>query len=848
MVKMPLAADVTRMVRPWSSRRMVAVLFLFLCLTIVMTWPVAANLGHRVPGGREDQWIHFWTFDWILDSTVEGRNPFSTGRIFFPDGASLTSHNIAWVNILLWVPLQAVLGSSAAYSVHFIIIITLNGFAMYLLARELTGSEVGGIVAGLVFGFWPHVLSQPDHPNLIFTCWVPLSLLYLRRSLSKRCLRDAVIAGGFIALIGITRWQLLIVAAPAVAIMLVSLLWQLGNRTWWSIRLLIVSGCVAGLLMMPLAYPVVVAQLTRDNSTDLQLDEQGWGQTDLLAYLVPGANHPWWGDAVQPYSANFVVNKAYVPFLGYSVLLVGILGVVYRWRSTGLWLLMAGVYVLLALGPVLRVNGVTFPSLPMPYRLIEDLFLVRLLRKPDRFNILLSIPVGMLAGYGAVVLNGRRRPWQKWVLTILLGGVVLFEYLQVPLATSSVEIPDWFHQLAREKEDFAILDLPTGLTSQNKVYMHYQTVHGKPLVEGHISRQPREVFDFSTSTPFLSSLIAKTAADCSIDMDVQDVSNQLRPLAEAGVKYVVIHKTFATPEQLENWSRWFAFQPAHEDDELLVFFTDPQPGRDYVIEEKMWDGIGLAAVSLSPEGPAPGSMVEVEIVWVSESIPTGDYQGCLNLLDSDQRVVSSICEPIAPEWPTTNWDTGELVRDSLTFYIDPFIVGGDHALSLSLQESGSRMPAGEPVVLDAVGIVPLVRDFSEPSPSMPLSARYGDVLQLIGYDMAITNGDLEIVLHWQALSRMDVGYKVFVHVTNPDTGQIEAQSDFVPRNWSYPTTWWEAGEYVQDSVTLQVGHVPAGASLVTLGVYDQASGERLTVSSLERQVVGETALVLGQLE
>ena len=74
------------------------------------------------------------------------------------------------------------------------------------------------------------------------------------------------------------------------------------------------------------------------------------------------------------------------------------------------------------------------------------------------------------------------------------------------------------------------------------------------------------------------------------------------------------------------------------------------------------------------------------------------------------------------------------------------------------------------------------------------------------------------------------------------------QSDFVPRNWSYPTTWWEAGEYVKDSVTLPVGHVLAGESLVALGVYDQASGERLTVSSLERQVVGETVLVLGQLE
>ena len=154
------------------------ILLAFAGLTILMTWPVAARLFTYLAGGRDDLWVHQWTFWWIRQALREGLNPFFTPYLYFPEGVSLTSHNIAWFNIALWLPLQAVFGRITAYNLVFLIVITLNGFCMFLFAYTVTKSRLGAFVAGLVFGFWPYTLSHYDHANMMVVFWVPLALLF----------------------------------------------------------------------------------------------------------------------------------------------------------------------------------------------------------------------------------------------------------------------------------------------------------------------------------------------------------------------------------------------------------------------------------------------------------------------------------------------------------------------------------------------------------------------------------------------------------------------------------------------------------------------------------------------
>jgi hypothetical protein len=103
-------------------------------------------------------------------------------------------------------------------------------------------------------------------------------------------------------------------------------------------------------------------------------------------------------------------------------------------------------------------------------------------------------------------------------------------------------------------------------------------------------------------------------------------------------------------------------------------------------------------------------------------------------------------------------------------------------------------------------------------------------LKLLGYDLNRENEEVGITLHWQALRRMDRGYKFFIHLYEQKSGKLVSQVDWMPRDWAYPTTWWEAEEIVSDEVDLSLKDIAPGSYRLGIGVYHPDTGERLTIS------------------
>ncbi len=825
----------------YRQREAILVLLAYGLLTVVMTWPLVARLGTHLPGIGNDLWTHQWTFWWVKQSLLEGHSPFYTDLLFHPQGVSLAYHNIAWLNIAAWLPLQAVVGGLAAYSLVFIAFLALNGFTMYLLARELTGSPPAAFIGGLVYGFWPYTLSHYDHPNMVVVCWLPLVLLYLHRTLEGGRRRDALLAGLFLALTGLTRWQLLIMGGVVVGLyVLYRLLSKRSCRTRRTLGLLMLTGLVAGTLLVPLALPMVSAQLTRAYPDDIFIDEQDWGQTDVLAYVLPSRYHPLWGDAAFRLYQNFIVNKVYVAFLGYTTIALAVAGAAKDWRRARFWVLAAVVYVALALGPQLRVNGQLYPQAPMPYRLIGDLFFVRILRKPDRFNVFLALPVGMLVSLGMAALlrpelaEGLRR-WpfhRKSAVAVALVGIagvlILGEYCPVPYTTVPAVTPAWYSQLALEPGRFAVLDLPMQIQTVDKRYMFYQITHGKPLVEGRVARLPREAFAFVDSVPVLQELRQVNV----MDPDLMDVSHQLRLLAEADVRYIIFHKKFIAPEQLAACQDWLTFEPCHEDTDLIVYRTDPRLGRDFVLDYDLTDGIGLIQATFTPTSTTQDGLVQVDARWGSVTAPDQNFDICLSLTSIAGEVAQSRCETLSPTWPTSRWDADEVVRSAYALQVNPFLEAGTYTLTLTLADGYGRA-VGNPASLGSLRVEALPRVFVTPQPTHPLQVVWGDVILLRGYDLQLSVELLELTLYWQAQRRMGSSYKVFVHLVDAATGDIVGQDDAVPRRWAYPTNWWERGEVVEDTIPLSLNGVPPGRYRLVLGLYDQGTGERLPAYSAE---------------
>ena len=82
-------------------------------------------------------------------------------------------------------------------------------------------------------------------------------------------------------------------------------------------------------------------------------------------------------------------------------------------------------------------------------------------------------------------------------------------------------------------------------------------------------------------------------------------------------------------------------------------------------------------------------------------------------------------------------------------------------------------------------------------------------------------------LVWRAEMETATSYHVFVHLVD-EAGNILAQSDGVPGDWTRPTTGWLPGEYVTDVHTLILpAELPDGPLTLRAGLYAPTTGKRL---------------------
>ena len=466
----------------------------------------------------------------------------------------------------------------------------------------------------------------------------------------------------------------------------------------------------------------------------------------------------------------------------------------------------------------------------MPYRLLEDTLIDVLIRRPHRLNLFLSLPVAMLVVWGTVYsmeLIARRmtRHGQRVaaLIAVGIGLIILWENPIRPFPTTSTEIPQWYQELAKDPHQFGILELPTYERGFDKLYMFYQTLHGKPITGGHVSRMPGDADAFRESVPFLQPMLRQDSwlvqPEDWVDFAEVDVTRQFRELAEANIRYIVINKTLLPAGIVERWRDWVTIEPAFEDDALLVYQTLPEPGSDFVISHLLADGIGLLRAAYDPQEANQVGVVKIDVRWASESAPKKDYDVCFSLRDAAGFQKRIDCQELALGFPTTSWEANEIVRGSYLLPVDADLEAGDYSLEMFLAADGAK-PEGETAVLGNIHIYPF-------QPKNEATVCWDEKVCLKGYDLAQSQGVLDLVSYWQAPQELDGSFKLFVHLVDLADGAVVAQSDSLPRNWTYPTNIWEAGEIIRDPVSLSLDGVAPGEYAVFIGWYDVENGQRL---------------------
>ncbi len=804
-----------------AALRYMIVWLAFLGVAAATTWPLLYHALSRFPAGT-DTLSHYWNNWWVWQALRSGRSPYHTDYLFYPHGVSLVYKNLAWLHIIPWLGLRPLVGSVAAYNLVFLAHLALCGLTAFILVEELTGDRRAAFLAGLIYQCWPYRMTQPSHPNLISTWGIPLFVLFLRRAIRRGQIRDGVWCGLSLALVGYTRWQLLI---PAAVIGLAYTVLALPWRTRWAMlrawRALTVAAIATIIALTP---PLLLfAYEWKHNPAKLIIaeDERNM-QTDVLAYLTPPEAHPLLGrftaSAYERYYARRDSRRAYSPYVGVVALSLAAIGLWTTGRQGMPWAGVAIALVALALGPVLYVNGRAYPSVPTPYALASRLMVIRLIRVPDRFNVSLALPFAALAAHGAKRLLHRTR--KPVTLAVALGAMTAFEYLVIPFPLQGTQVSTWYDTLATEDDGTAVLNIPIA-PHRSKPYMFAQTIHHHPILQGRVSRFPRGAFSYLETHPWLREMWHRG----ELPPRQPDVGRQMASLAADGVRYIVVHKNMLGDDNWRRWARYLIAMPIFEDREIAVYSTSPTVGEHMAA---IGPGLGVTHV-LTPTACAnPGQRLGVDVAWEASTSPGVDLVARL-MLRSSTKAVSGSPAPLVEGWPTSEWSANAIGWGYYELQIPADADAGTYTLTLSLFHATNGERWGRQLSLGKVHVVTSPCASPTPPGARAVNALFGETIRLLGYKSHRKDRDFVLTLYWRAERRTGRDYKVFVHIFDLNSGIPVAQDDAMPLRWKYPTSLWPAGEVVTDVITIPLTRVPSGTYGLGIGMYDPDTGVRLRV-------------------
>ncbi|MCS7287298.1 MAG: glycosyltransferase family 39 protein [Anaerolineae bacterium] len=226
--------------------------------------------------------------------------------------------------------------------------------------------------------------------------------------------------------------------------------------------------------------------------------------------------------------------------------------------------------------------------------------------------------------------------------------------------------------------------------------------------------------------------------------------------------------------------------------------------------------IVLRGFSLSPSEAYPGQTLTLTFLWEVKQKPRTDYQVSIRLKDSAGNVKERLCPPAGESFPTSSWPSGAVVLGKCLLRVPPSASGGPATVLLLTPEASWP--------LATVQVRGIKRNFTLPTPSIPLKASFGNVTELLGIDLspipAKPGERLTVTLYWKALGEAERAWTVFVHLLGPD-GRLIAQDDSPPARGERPTTSWVAGEVIEDQHFIVLPpDIHPGLYSLEIGLYD----------------------------
>ncbi len=336
----------------WRTHALV--LALYALLTLILTWPLVANLATHVPGVPQwayDEATFLWNIWYFKDALIDNlATPLHSELIWFPLGIDLILYTYNFFHVAAALPWTLAVNLPFGSNMALLASTVLSGYGTWLLVRSelvrgargagrgaaqptihnsqftshnsqargegrgfdassaeranyspLT-ADLAAFIAGALFAFASNraVYAALGHYDMVTTQWLPFYALTLRRALDRDLTpatrrRSALLAGLFFAFTGYAEMiSALFLGIFTLIAMLVDGLRGGRRSALRDLGYLSLAGVVALVAWAPALIFIVREFFTAS------YDLQGWGDalmlsTDLLGWFTPTPLHPLLG-------------------------------------------------------------------------------------------------------------------------------------------------------------------------------------------------------------------------------------------------------------------------------------------------------------------------------------------------------------------------------------------------------------------------------------------------------------------------------------------------------------------------------------------------------------------------
>lgn len=532
-----------------SVRAPIEVALLFVALTIAFQPGLTRHIGEAFPMSRN---AHLWLSpeedvprDTLIHMGILAHGVYALTHdparlfqwpVFHPHRNTLAYADHQLAQAVLSLPLWLVTDSVPL--VHNLLLLASFvgcGAGAWLLVRHVTGSSAAGVVAGILFAFWPQRAHDLDEIHILWCFWIPAALYSLHRWAETGRWRHAL---GFALLTsaqclsGLYLGLYFLTHVLPLGAWLLARSGRLGRwRTWAQVS---VGAATGALLLIPPALPYLAVREQMGFSRTVA--EAELFSVGLSLYLKPYPGtwlHRLMDDRLSPVGTGQFLGLVPLALvvLGTATLRSGTAPTPADSRRSGtlyaLWTIAA---ILLSGGPTLRLwGGFEGPTIEGPFGvLFRYLPPFQGTRVPARFAYLAVLGMSVLAGFGVAWLLRRvRHPRLRTVTAVVLSAACFLEMRAEPpdLYCDRVPrgVPAATRWLAQVDGSGAVVEFPANPLYEDAVYGYLAGYHHRPIVNGYSAYVPQ-------ATYFLEERLKRFPAPAAV-----------RVLKEVGVRYVVHH-------------------------------------------------------------------------------------------------------------------------------------------------------------------------------------------------------------------------------------------------------------------------------------------------------------------